>query len=286
MRKKQFCSLLAAAALMPALAAAEPVIAVSADPALPAVNLLRNPSFESGDGVVDDWAFAEHSSYFRWTREYLYMSEFAKLHGMAFDGMHYLRQRTNYDSILTEMFIRQMVPVRPMTTYRASIRARIHHGMANLHILADPAQPYKAPYAGVRSWERTPLTEFLDMSYLRGPAPEEWVELSLTFRTTALEDLVAFDFGSYVGRAQIDFDAADLRAAATDISIRVTYPGDVHVTVYGDADPEKPVWTAPFWRPAADGAVFLAPQLSTDQNYTIKVINSDKEEFTVCYPAE
>lgn len=260
---------------------------ITCSPELPVRNLLKNPSFEEGEGQPAHWDFADRSVYFRWTREYLWISRITKEEGQGRNSGACIRQETNTDSILSELFIRQKVKVKPDTLYRASIRTRIRGGRAYLHLVDSRIEQELAAgmtYKYLISWHNSPLLpEFVREEWLNGPRPHEWHQLKAQLNSKN-GDVLYFDFGAYYGKGSADYDDAFLGEALTDMTVKTQEKRDCFIEVKNQEGKiihqEKPS------RQTDELKIFTIKELDTDQRYQITLKGQGLKEKTIWYPAD
>lgn len=257
-------------------------IKVTAEPALPVKNLLKNPSFEEGEKTPLFWADAERSHYFRWTREYLWLSKVEKVIGAGLNGSNCIRQEVDVDSILSELFIRQAVPVKKQTIYRAEIWTRLRYGRAYLHLIdhmVNQGSLAKMKYKYLISWHENPiLDDFIDVAWIKSPAPTEWKKLESEL-SSGDGEVIYFDFGAYYGKASADYDDAFLGEAFTEMTILAENCNAADIIVSDDFD--KIIFTGKVEKEKQE---IVLKDLRTDRRYKIQIKSVAGKEKNIWYP--
>jgi len=280
--KTSFCFLL----LFSSISAKSIDVEVTCDPSLPVKNLLSNSSFENGAGAPENWSLAERSVYFRWTREYLWITKVQKVEGKGRNGGACVRQEVNTDSVLSELFIRQAVTVKPDTLYRAEIWAKIKSGRAYLHIIDSRIKDessQNAVYKYLISWHDSPLIpDFIDKEWTRSPPADQWNKIEAEMGS-GKGDVMYFDFGSYYGKGSVDYDDAFFGEALTDMT--VTVKGEDVISVDVNDEFGKLAWTGKETEKNGGTYIFKIGKLKTSSKYKITVKAKNTQEKSVWYPA-
>jgi len=261
-------------------------IEVICAPPLPVKNLLSNSSFENGTGMPEYWKLAERSVYFRWTREYIWMLNIQKIEGNGRNGGACIRLDVNTDSVLSELFIRQAVTVKPETLYRAEIWTRIKGGRAYLHLVDSTIKDEVRAgfvYKYLQSWYNSPLIpDFIEKEWTRGALPEQWNKIEAELGS-GKGDIMYFDFGTYYGKGIADYDDAFLGEALTDMT--VTVKGENVISIDVNDELGKLVWTGKETKKIDETYFFKVGKLRTSSKYKVTVKAKNTQEKSICYPA-
>ncbi len=221
-----------AAVLLLLLAAVEPAAAdvrvdVSADPALPAQNLLKNPGFEAGGEMPDGWGISSG------------MPELFRFRRQATGGRQGACARVDGLSSRMSGYLAQFVPVQPATRYRAGAWLRLRGGHCLIWLLSYVAGRRWDVYIHKASWGGNPLVpNFIPLEFTDSPPPDQWVWVGQEFTTESGQTNLNFHVGSYFERGSMDFDDAFLGLARTTLRVKVAGEALRSVTVQDDGGKE------------------------------------------------
>jgi hypothetical protein len=191
----------------------------------------------------------------------------------------YLQQDVHSTSVLSELFMRQMIPVQPDTLYRMGVYARLRSGQAYVHVLNEDMYAYAAKSEMKVSWGNSPLSpQFVDFAKTRSPKPDEWVRVEMEFRSKKDEKFLNFGVGSYYERGSIDFDDAFFVPARTELVISVSGEELKSITVTNEKGDVR--WQS---GPLPSGTTNLSqriPDLSTADSYEVIAVTTKNQRIS------
>lgn len=223
---KLLCAL-AALLLTTAWASAEIDLRLSADPPLPVSNLLRNPGFETGGAMPEQWSISSG------------MPELFSFERQAAGGRSGACLRVEGRSSIMSGYLAQHLAVLPATRYVGGAWLRLRAGHCLIWLLSYPAGQRWDVYIHQASWGGNPLVpDFVPLAYTDSPPPDRWVWVGQEFTSQPTQDSLNFHVGSYFERGSMDFDDAFLGLARTTLTVTVAGEALRRVRVSNEAGAE------------------------------------------------
>lgn len=252
-------------------------VQLSAQPPLPAPNLLQNPGMEQGaDGRPAGWRWttaAPENFETRW----------------AGDGRTGKCLSLRAHSGVMSGYWGQSVKVEPETDYILTGWFRLTGG--KILVYAHGKAPGGTTvderfYAhSMRNHFLTPV--FLKPEYMRGLDPVSWHPIHLPFRTAKGQEWIAISAGMYFQAGEVSYDDLSATRALTDLTLDIQAEEKclqrVRVLAHGDAEPVFDSGALPGdtrrWHKTLPG-------VSTHKQYVAEVTTADGAVHRSFYPGQ
>ncbi|CAN5388251.1 hypothetical protein BH09VER1_BH09VER1_07720 [soil metagenome] len=258
------------AGILVASAKAALTIVVSADPPLPAQNLLVNPGFAAGDVQPQGWSPQMHPGY---------QSGRVAMGGRQ-DAL--LRLECLRSNMLASSFVVQSVPVEPDTAYVGGVWMRLSAGRGYLRL-----QPNASALQEVQrvSWRGNVLVpDFVAAELTGSPARDEWIWVEARLQTSADDRSILFGLGSFQDPGAVDFDDAFLGVASSRLTASVAGSPLKSVAIRNEKGEE--LWNSGNLGGKVAKLEHTLPDVSTMGRYEVVARDLNDQEIHKWYPAE
>lgn len=245
-------------------------IQITADPPLPAVNILANPGFEEGaNGRPAAWTFGTASPdnfVTAWPAEGRTGSAvYCKALSGSMSG-----------------YWNQSVRLEPDTDYRLAGWYHLRGGKLLVYVHAAPPTLNERFYA-TSMWNHFLVPVFLKPAYVRG-APDTWQPMKLEFHTPAGLTAASVSLGMYFTAGEVWYDDFCLQVAKTTLKLKVSDAADLRSVEVRSVGGQ--VVYASGMLPAGTRSVeHVCPGVSTESSYVVSVIDANGRTTTLRYPA-
>ncbi len=252
-------TLVTCGAWLVAVAALE--LGLSADPALPAPNLLQNPGIEEAqDGRPASWS---------WSTAVPENFEAGRV-APGRDGGHCLWVKAK--SGVMSGYWSQSVAVEPGVAYRLTGWFRLAGGRLLTYVHARTSTVSLDERFYAQSLANIPLVPvFLKPEYVAGARPDQWYPLALDFAPPEGMTAVAVSVGMYFTGGEVWYDDLVLARATTRLTASARGDEDLKRAVLVAKGSDEPVWDSgdlPAGTRALEQVIEAAP---TDATYVLRV---------------